>query len=82
MPVAFKESHKAKDKLVRAVSGKSISHSMSEEGGVGVGVCVIILISKLLNKCLVSSMKNAAMQKAIIFEEFTRTTACSNLSNA
>lgn len=80
MPVAFKESHKAKDKLVRAVSGKSISHSMSEEGGVG--VCVIILISKLLNKCLVSSMKNAAMQKAIIFEEFTRTTACSNLSNA
>lgn len=80
MPVAFKESHKAKDKLVRAVSGKSISHSMSEE--VGVGVCVIILISKLLNKCLVSSMKNAAMQKAIIFEEFTRTTACSNLSNA
>lgn len=39
MPVAFKESHKAKDKLVRAVSGKSISHSMSEEGGVGGGVC-------------------------------------------
>lgn len=37
MPVAFKESHKAKDELVRAVSGKSISHSMSEEGGVGVG---------------------------------------------
>lgn len=81
MPVAFKESHKAKDKLVRAVSGKSISHGMSEEGGVGVGG-VIILISKLLNKCLVSSMKNAVMQKAIIFEEFTRTTACSNLSNA
>lgn len=36
-----------------------------KEGG------MIILISKLLNKCLVSDMKKVVMQKAIIFEEIT-----------
>lgn len=45
-------------------------------------VVMIILISELQNKCVVSTTKYATMQKAIIFQEITGTTAPSNLSNA
>lgn len=43
---------------------------------------MITLISKLLNKYLVSIMKNAVVHKVILLEELSRTTASSNLSNA
>lgn len=43
---------------------------------------MIAPIPKLLNKYLVSIMKNALVQKVISLGEFCRTTASSNLSNA
>lgn len=43
---------------------------------------IITLILKLLNKYLLSTMKNAVLHKAILLREFSGTTASSNITKA
>lgn len=69
--------HKARDKLAKSnLQPEPLSQYVRAEG------VMIVLISKPLNKCLVSAMKNAVVHKVAVLEGLTRTTACSNLSNA
>lgn len=78
MPVVSEKLHKAKDKLEWAARA-SLTVCQEQEG---MNTDFEWMIFKLLNKYLVSAMKNAMVHKAVLLEEFNRTTASSNLLNA